>query len=143
MLRTDLRSLSPMSPTTTVRRSLRPVSLCIPGVLLFSCALLFTTECYAQDVADTAKQEQARKESQQKKSKHVYTEEDLKRAQILTPEDRAEVEARKKQQPPPGAESSQDPIDALALPPDAPLGDIARRYRRMRESLRLQESAEF
>src|SRR6266849_761332 len=143
MLRTDLRSLSPMSPTTTVRRSLRPVSLCIPGVLLFSCALLFTTECYAQDVADTAKQERARKESQQKKSKHVYTEEDLKRAQILKPEDRAQIEARKNQAAPDAAEKPQDALDAKSLSPDVPLGDVARRFRRLKELQKLQQSAEF
>ena len=132
-----------MSPTTTVRRSLRPVSLCIPGVLLFSCALLFTTECYAQDVADTAKQERARKEPQQKKSKHVYTEEDLKRAQILTPEDRAQIEARKNQAAPDAAEKPQDALDAKSLSPDVPLGDVARRFRRLKELQKLQQSAEF
>jgi len=132
-----------MSPTTTVRRSLRPVSLCIPGVLLFSCALLFTTECYAQDVADTAKQERARKESQQKKSKHVYTEEDLKRAQILKPEDRAQIEARKNQAAPDAAEKPQDALDAKSLSPDVPLGDVARRFRRLKELQKLQQSAEF
>jgi nucleoid-associated protein YgaU len=119
------------------------VRLTCSGILIISCTFFGYSQSYAQDVAEAARKEQARKESQQKKSKHVYTEEDLKHAQILTPEDRAEVEARKKQQPPPGAESSQDPIDAELLPADAPLGDVARRYRRMRESLRLQESAEF
>src|SRR6267378_5995790 len=112
MLRTDLRTISSTSPTTTVRRSLRPVSLSIPGVLLFSWALFLTTECYAQDVTDAAKQERARKESQQKKSKHVYTEEDLKRAQILTPEDRAQFEARKNQAVPDAGEKPQDALDA-------------------------------
>jgi nucleoid-associated protein YgaU len=143
MLRTDLRTLSPMSPTTTVRRSLRPVSLCISGVLLFSCALFFTTECYAQDVNDAAKQQRARKESQQKKSKHVYTEEDLKRAQILTPEDRAQIEARKNQAAPDAGEKPEDALDAKALSPDAPLGDVARRFRRLKELQKLQQSAEF
>jgi len=132
-----------MSLTTSVRRSLRPVSLCIPGVLLFSCALLSTTECYAQDVADAAKQERARKEPQQKKSKHVYTEEDLKRAQILTPEDRAQIEARKNQAAPDAAEKPQDALDAKSLSPDVPLGDVARRFRRLKELQKLQQSAEF
>jgi nucleoid-associated protein YgaU len=94
-------------------------------------------------VAEAAKQERARKESQQKKSKHVYTEEDLKRAQILIPEDRAELEAKKNQQPPPAPEKSRDGIDAQSLPPDAPLGDVARRFRKLKESQRLQQSAEF
>jgi nucleoid-associated protein YgaU len=132
-----------MSPTTAVRRSLRSLNLCFPGILLFSCAIFVTTECHAQDVADAAKQERARKESQQKKSKHVYTEEDFERAQILTPEDRAQIEARKNEPAPPAAEKSQEALDANALPADAPLGDVARRFRKLKESQRLQQSAEF
>jgi nucleoid-associated protein YgaU len=133
-------------------------------------------QCYGQDVAEAAKQERARKEAQQKKSKHVYTEEDLKRAQILTPEDRAELEAKKNQ---PALENSQQAadgspvankignatvappaeapaiandanhfdvtpnIDLQPLPPDAPLGDVARRFRQMKLSQDLQRSAEF
>jgi nucleoid-associated protein YgaU len=84
-----------------------------------------------------------RKESQQKKSKHVYTEEDLKRARILTPEDRAQIEAKKNQPASPAAEKSQDALDANSLPADAPLGDIARRFRKLKESQKLQQSAEF
>jgi len=126
-----------------VRHSLRPASLCIPGILLFSCALLFATECYAQDVADAAKQERARKESQQKKPKRVYTEEDLKRAQILTPEDRAQIEARKNQAAPDAGEKPEDTLDAKSLSPDVPLGDVARRFRRLKELQKLQQSAEF
>jgi len=102
-----------------------------------------TTECHAQDVADAAKQERARKESQQKRSKHVYTEEDLKRAQILTPEDRAQIEARKNQAAPEREEESPDAFDAKSLSPDAPLGEVARRFRRLKELQKLQQSAEF
>ena len=143
MLRTGLRTLSPMSRTTTVRRSLSPLTVCIPGILLFSCVILVTTECRAQDVADAAKQERTRKESQQKKSKHVYTEEDLKRAQILTPEDRAQIEARKNQTAPDAGEKSQDALDAKSLSSDVPLGDVARRFRRLKEFQKLERSAEF
>ncbi len=84
-----------------------------------------------------------RKESQQKKSKHVYTEEDLKRAQILTPEDRAQFEARKNQAVPDAGEKSQDALDAKSLSPDAPLGDVARRFRRLKELQKLQQGPEF
>ena len=126
-----------------MRRCLRPASLSIPGILLFSCAILVPTECHAQDLADAAKQERARKESQQKKSKHVYTEEDLKRALILTPEDRAQIEARKNQAGPEPEEKSQDALDAKSLSPDVPLGDVARRFRRLKELQKLQQSAEF
>jgi nucleoid-associated protein YgaU len=126
-----------------VRRSLRLQNLCIPGILLFSCAIFVTAECHAQDVADAAKQERARKESQQKKFKHVYTEEDLKRAQILTPEDRAQIEAGKNQAASNLEEKSQDALDANSLFPDVPLGDVARRFRRLKELQKLQQSAEF
>jgi nucleoid-associated protein YgaU len=119
------------------------LSLCFPGILLFSCALFVATECRAQGVAEAAKQGRARKESQQKRSKHVYTEEDLKRAQILTPEDRAQFEARKNQATPDVEEKPLDALDAKSLSPDVPLGDVARRFRRLKELQRLQQSAEF
>jgi nucleoid-associated protein YgaU len=131
------------SPTAPVRRTLRPLNVCLPGILLFSCAILVTTECRAQDVAEAAKQERARKEAQQKKSKHVYTEEDLKRAQILTPEDRAQIEAKKVQPAGDAEQKSEDALDAKSLSPDVPLGDVARRFRRLKELQKLQQSAEF
>ena len=132
-----------MSPTIGVRRFLRPLSLRIPGILLFSCAIFVTTECHAQNVADAAKQERARKENQQKESKHVYTEEDLKRARILTPEDRAQIEAKKNPTAPDAEEKPPGALDAKSLSPDVPLGDVARRFRRLKELQKLQQSAEF
>lgn len=143
MQRTDLDTPLLTIPLSTERSSSRFVRLTCSGILIISCTIFGFTQCYAQDVAEAARQEKARKENQQKKPKHVYTDEDLKRAQILTPEDRAEVEARKQQQPLPGAKESQDSLDAQTLPADLPLGDVARRYRRLRETLRLEQSAEF
>jgi LysM repeat protein len=143
MLRIDLEIPSSVGPSTALRSLSAALRPCLPGILVFSFVFFVATECRAQDIADAAKQERARKESQQKKSKHVYTEEDLKRAQILTPEDRAELDAKKNQQAPPAAEKSQDALDAQSLPPDAPLGDVARRFRKLKESQRLQQSAEF
>ncbi|HEY6945715.1 MAG TPA: LysM peptidoglycan-binding domain-containing protein [Candidatus Acidoferrum sp.] len=111
-----------------------------------------------QDVAEAARQERARKQSQQKKSKHVYTAEDLKRERILTPEDRAELEARKNSpasSPAPGSQNPQGSVDGAAVAqgtaaasPSAdstnvPLGDVARRLRRQKESQQLQRSAQF
>jgi nucleoid-associated protein YgaU len=127
---------------------------CLPGVLIFSCATLLATKSYAQDqdVAEAARQERARKEAQQKKSKHVYTAEDLKRDHILTKEDQAQLDAKKNQPAPTAAPKPGDAVDgstvakqedAQPLPADAPLGDVARRYRREKESQQLQRSAEF
>jgi nucleoid-associated protein YgaU len=94
------------------------------GVLL---APLFTIPSYAQDVADAARQEQARKAADQKSSRHVYTEEDLQRPVILTPEDQAHVEARKQATTPTEQNAKQEPNDGVPL--SESLGEIARRYR--------------
>jgi len=143
MLRTNLETPLLTGPSITAGSPSRFVRLTCSGILVISCTIFGFSQCYAQDVAEAARQEQARKTSQQKKAKHVYTDEDLKRAQILTPEDRAQVEARKNQQPLPAEDQSQDSVDAQTLPPDVSLGEVARRYRRLRESLRLQEAAQF
>lgn len=129
------------------------VRFLVPSVLIFSISIVSAAQSYAQDqdVAEAARQERARKEkenaqqhnNQQKKSKHVYTAEDLKREHILTPEDRAQVEARKNQPAPVGPQKPQDAIDANSLPANAPLGDVARRLQRQKESQKLQRSSEF
>src|SRR5258708_7550318 len=143
MLRTDLDTPLLMGPSTAAKLSRRCFCLCFPGILFIFCAVFGATQCSAQDVAEAARQERAQKESKQKKSKHVYTEQDLKRAQILTPDDRAQVAAKKNQAAPPSSEKSQEAVDAQSLPADAPLGDVARRFRQQKESERLQRSTEF
>ena len=143
MLRTDLDTPLLTDPSTAGRFSLPFLRFCFPGIAIVCCAVFSVAQCSAQDVAEAARQERAQKESKQKKSKHVYAEQDLKRAQILTPEDRAQVEAKKNQLAPPSPEKSTEAVDAQSLPPDAPLGDVARRFRKQKESQRLQRSAEF
>src|SRR5260370_2838188 len=128
MLRTDFDMLLLMGPSIAARRSLRFLRLCSPGILFVSCAAFGATRCCAQDVAEAARQERLQKESRQKKSKHVYTEEDLKRAQILTPEDRAQAEAKKNQTTPPSAAKSAEAVHAQALPPHPPLRHVAPRF---------------
>jgi len=142
MIRIDLDTPPLVGPLTAVRLLQRLLRLCVPGILFVSCAVFGATQCSAQDVAEAARQERTQKEKQ-KKTKHVYTEQDLKRDQILTPEDRAQVEAKKNPTVPPAAEKSQDAVDAQSLPPDAPLGDVARRFRKQKESQKLERSAEF
>src|SRR5712692_3437254 len=143
MLRTDLDTSASTGlsvAVSPVHGYLRP---CLPVILIFSCLVFGAPRCTAQDVAEAARQERTRKESQQKKTKHVYTDQDLKRAQILTPEDRAQVEARKNQPAPPSAEKPQEAVDAQSLAPDAPLGDVARRFRKQKQSQKLEPPAEF
>jgi nucleoid-associated protein YgaU len=81
----------------------------------------------AQDVAEAARQQKA-KQAGPKVTQHVYTEDDLQRQVILTPEDQARVEARRKQQfTIPGQQYTGN------LPSNdqqgESLGEIARRFR--------------
>ena len=122
---------STRKPHMHTRVSLRKPLRCGFTIVICSCLFFGAAQCRAQssqDVAEAARQESARKE-QTKKQKHVYTDEDLRRAKILTPDDEASVEARRKQQPAPNAEQTEAPLDANAELPQLPLGDIARRYR--------------
>jgi LysM repeat protein len=114
-----------------MRVSLRTPLRCGFAILICSCLFAGAAQCRArapQDVAEAARQERARKD-QPKKEKHVYTDEDLRRAKILTPDDAASIEAKRKQQLAPNQEQTEAPLDANAELPQLPLGDIARRYR--------------
>ena len=127
--------------------------LYLSGAVILAISLVGAAQSFAQSqtdqsqqnpsVADAARQERARKQTLTKKHKHVYTAEDLKRDRILTPEDRAEVEARKNQPAPAGPQKQQDAFDAQSLPAGAPLGDIARSLQLQKESQKLQRSNEF
>jgi LysM repeat protein len=104
-----------------------------------------------QSVADAARQQRARKEEQQKTAKHVYTEEDLKRKQILTPEDQAKVEARKnacaaKNNCGPAPEQNAPAaLDANGKSAQPSLGEIARELRKQKEleALKPKQSEPF
>lgn len=143
MLGTDLATPATVGLSSTVRHIPASLRLIFCGIAVFVCIAIGAAQCSAQDVADAAKQEHARKETQQKKPKHVYTEEDLKRAKILTPEDRAQVEAEKNQQAPATDEKSADAVDAESLPAGAPLGDVARHFRRQKDSQELHRAQQF
>lgn len=157
----DLGAPVSASRLASKRSAYHSLQLCLPALLLVSFALVGAVQSRAQDqnndqksqaVAEAARRERARKQSQARKSKHVYTAEDLKRERILTPEDRAQVEARKNAPTPAGTQKPQDAVagslasgetDAESLPSDAPLGNVARRLRKQKQSQQLQRSAEF
>lgn len=174
----DLDALARVSCLTAAKSPFGSPRSCVSVALIFTFVLVSAAQCRAQDqaqnqtqnqkdesVAAAARQERARKENQRKKSRHVYTAEDLKREHILTPEDRAQLEARKNQQPTPtnaqqpqvtvaGSALTQDVTRSAATPStdsavpstnslNAPLGDVARRLRKEKQSQQLQRSAEF
>jgi nucleoid-associated protein YgaU len=102
------------------------------GAILFAAfAIAAGAPVWAQDVAEAARQAQARKHQQTKHKKHVYTEEDLKRARILTREDQELLAAKQRNAVIPGAEAPTT-LDAQSLE-HLPLGDVARMYRAMKE----------
>jgi len=119
------------------------------GTLLFGVVgfLLSGLVCadglHAQDAAEAARQEQARKAAEAKNPHHVYTEDDLKRAKILTPEDQAKVAARKNN--PTEKKEEQAKGTGESAPGEESLGEVARRYRKEkaeREAARATEQGD-
>jgi nucleoid-associated protein YgaU len=103
-------------------------ALCVPLVVCSAGIFVFALPVRAQDAAEAARQNQARRAKEHRPPEHVYTNDDLKRAHILTPQDQARVEARKKNSPPPAAVQPPQTLDAGS--PTESLGEVARRYRR-------------
>ncbi|MGB9435973.1 MAG: LysM peptidoglycan-binding domain-containing protein [Candidatus Acidiferrum sp.] len=109
------------------------------------CAVLLSSFCVlqtrAQDLTEAARQEKARKTAEQKSPRHVYTEEDLKRQVILTPEDQARAETRKRLQNAPPAEQNAQQLLDDTNPPSESLGEIARRYRQEKSARAAEEAS--
>ena len=117
----------------TLHLPIRGASLLRPGVALFCllAPLSLRSNLSAQDhdVAEAARQQQAQNSQQPSTPHHVYTDVDLKRARILTPEDKKLAEARRKELPVPTPAAKKPPaVDATNPPPES-LGEVARRYR--------------
>ena len=105
------------------------------------CVTLGAAHAYCQDVAEAARQERERKAAQAKAPRHVYTEEDLKRTKILTPDDNARVISRKANSPVP-EKKEVEPQVAEQLPSEAPsLGEVARRYRAEKAAQQAEQTA--
>jgi len=118
----------------------RTLLLGVAAVLLAGLCAVGARAQDTQDAAEAARAERARKAATTKTPKHVYTEEDLKRAQILTPEDQAKVAARKNN--PTEKKEEQAKSGGENAPGEESLGEVARRYRKEkaeREAARLLE----
>src|SRR2546423_2240898 len=127
---------SPRNPHVHTPVALRTPLRCGLSIVVCSCLLFGAQQCLArgqQDVAGAARHERARKE-QSKKTRHVYTDEDLKRNKILTPEDEERVAAERKQ-PAPAEQPTETSLDASAGVAELPLGDIARLYRNAKRAM--------
>ena len=123
-----------MSSSVLLRRHLAPSGALavffLSGFFFFSAPELRAQSDDSQDVAEAARQERARK--QNSSSKHVYTNEDLRRSKILTQEDQTRAATNRKQSAAPSAapnQPSSEPLDANSNTPQEPLGEVARRYR--------------
>src|SRR5260370_2499151 len=102
MATTDIEDLKSMGPHVADPGDLlRRHRLSVPGILMLSCLLFAITNCNAQDVAEAARQERARKENQQNPPKHVYTEEAFRLAPILPPQRTTRFQTKTPTQTPP------------------------------------------
>jgi nucleoid-associated protein YgaU len=127
-------------PDLSRRRSLRF------GAAALAFAFLGPLSVHAQeqtqDVAEAARQEKARKAAQAKPANHVYTNDDLKHSHILTPEQQAQVAARKKNPAAPGTNQPAQSLDATnsSSAPAESLGDVARRFRREKAARQAEQA---
>jgi nucleoid-associated protein YgaU len=96
--------------------------------VLISTLSLGAASGFAQSLGEAARQERARKQSQPVRSLHVYTNEDMRRPQILLPEDQARFQASREHTEPTLAHEEGTPV-ASPQPTEIPLGDVARHYR--------------
>jgi nucleoid-associated protein YgaU len=102
--------------------------------LALLCGALGGAPARSQDVAEAARQERERKAAREKNPHHIYTEEDLKRAKILTPEDDARIVSRKATTPVPQQQGHQ--LQVAEQPQESPsLGEVAQRYREQKAAL--------
>jgi nucleoid-associated protein YgaU len=157
MTLTDLNgpmSLQPRGPG--LGRISRPTRFAGLAILLLSFATFGAAVTHAQDqqdqsVAEAARQERARKQELQRHGKHVYTQEDLKHPNILTPEDRAQVEAKrnecaqKNNCSPAPSQNSPAVLDANSQHQQPSLGEVARQLRKQKElqALKPKQSEPF
>ncbi len=151
MLLTDAKTPVSLQPRNTgARRILHGASMFAAAAAFLFCATFGAAVSRAQDqqnqsVAEAARQARARKQAEASHPEHVYTNEDLERAHILTPEDRAEVEAKKLEcapknncspapaQNPPAGLDAQSQSPANSQTPATSIGEVARRYSRQKE----------
>ena len=111
------------------------------SIVLLACFFaLGVTPSLAQSVADIARQERERQKNLPRPSKHIYTNDDLQRSQILVPEDRGQIEADASDPSPvldaePGNATSES-----ILKKEIPLGDVARHYRLLKRIQEIQQA---
>lgn len=105
------------------------LGLCLPCLVAICAGQLCATAVCAQGAAETARQEQARKPAQQKTPRHVYTEDDLKRAQILIPEDAERAQLARKNSAPAANPENSTALGAQSNEKQIAIGDAARKFR--------------
>jgi nucleoid-associated protein YgaU len=104
------------------------------------CAVLGAAQAHAQDVAEAARQARERKAAQQNSSHHIYTDDDLQHAKILTPDDRSRALAANgvpaaPQKPEAQPQRAEQPAQAPSL------GEVARAYRQEKAARHAAEIA--
>lgn len=85
----------------------------VGGASVLAAALFWASASYGQSLGEIARQERERRKQEPRQSTYVYTNEDLKRAQILVPEDRERVLARRNESAP---EIQARAVEIPALP---------------------------
>jgi nucleoid-associated protein YgaU len=130
-----MRSIGPIP-----RRLWHGLSVFVPCAMVCAGLLANSLPARGQDVAEAARQAKERKSKEQKAAPHVYTNDDLKRAEILTPGDQARAEATKKKSPAIPDNQQQQANNTEKKTEQESLGEIAQQYRREKAEREAQEA---
>jgi hypothetical protein len=119
----------------------------LPNRMVLACAALLCAALGAAplraqdpDVAEAAPQACERKAAQQNGAHHVYTDDDLKRNKILTPDDESRVISRTARQPA-SEKKNAEPQTADENQSAPSLGEVARRYRQEKAARQAEQAA--
>jgi nucleoid-associated protein YgaU len=119
----------------------RPAAQWLVAAAPLAClTLLSSAPLHAQSVAEAARQERARQQADGQRVAHVYTDDDLAKAKILTPEDRARYAAALRDWIAPNDWQLADLPMQRGEQPAQSLGEIAWAYRVAKMAQQLEAS---
>ncbi len=110
-------------------------------VPVLCCAVLGAAQAHAQDVAEAARQARERKAAKENPSQHVYTDDEMRRAKILTPDDNSRAVAAGNVPAAPQEQETTQPQQAEQSAHAPSLGEVARAYRQEKAARHAEQLA--
>lgn len=105
----------------------------VAGTMVLCFVMMGAQSLSAQSLGEIARRERKKNKQLPNPAAHVYTNDDMKRPEILLPQDRTRFEADRKPPAPAAAPESAAAPPEVGKPTTIPLGDVARYSRELRQ----------